>query len=99
VLLASSAAQALTASQTNMSWMATFDIECRAIGGGSLGLLFATGVALMNEAVEAPHMLIPATAPVVSAAVDLTRIEHGFGPGQALRIDRRDDAGAQGQVF
>jgi hypothetical protein len=72
VLLASSAAQALTASQTNVSWMATFDIECRAIGGGSLGLLFATGIALMNEAVEAPHMLIPATAPVVSAAVDLS---------------------------
>lgn len=72
VLLASSAAQAITASQANMTWKAEFDIECRAIGGGALGLLFCTGEAKFNEAIITPHLLIPATAPVVSAACDLS---------------------------
>lgn len=71
-LIASSAAQALTASQTNQSWKLELDIECRAIGGGTLGLLFASGEMKFSEAVVTPHLLIPGTAPVVSAGLDLT---------------------------
>jgi hypothetical protein len=69
-IIVSSAAQALTASQTNLSWKATFDIHCRSTG--SAGTLFGTGFAVFNEAVLAPHMLIPASAPAVSGSVDLT---------------------------
>lgn len=71
-LLASSAAQALTASQTNLSWFLQLDIECRQPGSGTNGLLFGSGFARFNEAVIAPIMLIPASAPAVSAGLDLT---------------------------
>src|SRR5712671_4442255 len=46
VLLASSAAFALTASQTNLSWEAQFQVSCRSIG--SAGTLFCDGRALFN---------------------------------------------------
>lgn len=68
-IIASSAAQALTASQTNLSWRAEFDIVCRAFGAS--GALLCTGFAIFNEAVVAPKMLIPASAPA-SVTVDLT---------------------------
>jgi hypothetical protein len=73
VLLASTAALALTASQTNLSWEGEFDVVCRSIG--STGTLFATGRVLMNNAVLASTlqpMLLPASAPVVSGSCDLT---------------------------
>lgn len=70
VTLAQSAAIALTASQTNLSWEAEFYIHARALGAS--GTLFCTGRALFNEAVIAPHVLIPASAPAVSSACDLT---------------------------
>lgn len=70
VLLASSTAQALTASQTNLSWQADVFVHCRSIG--SAGTLFVTGRARFNEAVCAPEILIPSSAPVVSGACDLT---------------------------
>lgn len=70
VTLASSAAQALTASQSNMSFEIDVYVHCRSIG--STGTLFCTGKALFNEAVVAPHLMIPATAPAVSGSCDLT---------------------------
>jgi hypothetical protein len=70
VILASSAGVALTASQTNLSWMMECYVHCRSTG--STGTLFCTGIALFNEAVLASKMLIPASAPAVSAACDLT---------------------------
>lgn len=70
-ILVSSAAQALTASQTNLSWHAHFDIHCRAIGSGTGGSLFAVGWAKFNEAVVAPTMAIPASAPA-AVGVDTT---------------------------
>jgi hypothetical protein len=73
VLLASSAAVALTASQTNLSWALEAFVHCRSIG--STGTLFCTGKAHFNNAVIASTLqplLIPASAPVVSAACDLT---------------------------
>lgn len=73
VILASSAALALTASQTNLAWCLDLVITCRTTG--SAGTLFCTGKAHFNNAVLASTlqpMLIPASAPVVSAAVDLT---------------------------
>lgn len=72
-ILASSAALALTASQTNLSWMAEIDVHCRSIG--STGTLFCTGYAKFNNAVLAntlQPMLIPASAPAVSGSIDLT---------------------------
>lgn len=73
VLLASSAAFALTASQTNLSWWAEFYISCRSIG--SAGTLFCDGQADFNNAVVATTLqpvMIPASAAVVSGACDLT---------------------------
>lgn len=70
VTLASSAATALTASQTNVSWMAEVYVHCRSIG--STGTLFCTGWAKFNESVIASGLLIPATAPAVSGSCDLT---------------------------
>jgi len=73
VLLASSAAIALIASQTNLSWWADFYISCRSIG--SAGTLFVNGNADFNPGVIAAAnqpILIPASAAVVSGACDLT---------------------------
>jgi hypothetical protein len=73
VLLASSAAVAWSASQTNMSFQVEVDITCRTTG--SAGTLFCTGQAGFNNAAVASTLqplMIPATAPVVSGACDLT---------------------------
>lgn len=73
VLLASSAAFALTASQTNLSWYMDVYVHCRSIG--SAGTLFVTGEFAANVAVVASTLqpiLIPASAAVVSGACDLT---------------------------
>jgi hypothetical protein len=59
---------ALVANGTNLSWEAEFYVHCRSIG--SAGTLFCTGRALFNVGLllstNAP-MLIPASAPAVSA--------------------------------
>lgn len=71
VLLASSAAMTLIASQTNLSWEATVNVHCRSIG--STGTLFVTGAWEMNAAVvAAQNGLIPASAATVSGSCDLT---------------------------
>lgn len=73
VLLASSAAVAWSASQTNMSFMVDVTVTCRTTG--STGTLFCTGYALFNNAAVASTLqplMIPATAPVVSGSCDLT---------------------------
>lgn len=73
VLLASSAAIALIASQTNLAWMAEFFIHARTLG--SAGTLFVTGKAHFNPAIiasTAQPIMIPASAPAVSGACDLT---------------------------
>jgi hypothetical protein len=73
VLLASSAAFALTASQTNLSWELELCVSCRSTG--SSGTLFVDGSAKFNNAVVASTLqpiLIPASAAVVSGACDLT---------------------------
>lgn len=73
VLLASSGAVAWLAVQTNMSFMVEVDVTCRTTG--SVGTLFCTGFAKFNPSAVASTLqplLIPATAPVVSAACDLT---------------------------
>lgn len=72
-ILASSAALALTASQTNLSWEIDIYIHCRSTG--SAGTLFCDGKSFFNNAVVASTLqpvLIPASAAVVSGAVDLT---------------------------
>lgn len=71
VSLAASAAQTLIASQTNISWMVELVIHCRTIGNA--GTLFMTGYARFGVAVIAVgEFLIPASAAVVSGAIDLT---------------------------
>lgn len=72
-VICTSAAVALTASQTNLSWMAEFIIRCRTMG--ATGALFGTGVFCANVGVLASTLqpvMIPASAPAASASVDLT---------------------------
>lgn len=72
-IIQSSAAIAMTASQTNLAWMLDLFVKCTAIG--SAGALFATGCFECNNAVIANTLqpiLIPASAPATSASVDLT---------------------------
>lgn len=73
VLLASSAAVALSASQTNLSWTARVVVSCRSTG--SAGTLFVRGELDANVGVIASTLqpvMIPASAAVVSGACDLT---------------------------
>lgn len=73
VLLVSSAAFALTASQANLSWEMDIIVHCRSIG--SAGTLFGVGMFNANVAVVASTLqpvLIPASAAAVSGACDLT---------------------------
>ena len=70
-VLASSAAQTLVASQTNLSW--ELDIKIRCVTIGSAGTLYVTGHAIFNTAViAAGTFLIPASAAAASAGIDLT---------------------------
>lgn len=71
-ILASSAAFALTASQTNLSFWLEFIVRCRALGAS--GSLLVTGQAAFNNAVVASTLqpiIIPASAPA-AVTVDLT---------------------------
>jgi hypothetical protein len=64
---------ALVASQTNLSWSLDVDIVCRSIG--SAGTLIGLGEAHFNVGVIASTnqpIMLPASAPAVSASVDLT---------------------------
>lgn len=70
VLLMTGTPVALTAGQTNLSWFCEIDITCRTTG--SAGTLMCTGWAKFNEAVLAAGILLPASAPAVSGACDLT---------------------------
>lgn len=73
VILASSAALALTASGTSLSWAAEIDVHCRSVG--ATGTLFCVGWTEFNVGLLASTlapMLIPGSLPVVSGACDLT---------------------------
>jgi len=73
VVLAASAATAITASQTNISWQCEYVVRCRSMG--ATGTLFCTGSCIANPAIiasTAQPMMIPASAPAASAACDLT---------------------------
>jgi len=71
VLLQSSAAQTLIASQTNLSWWIDLYVHARSLG--STGTLFVDGKCFFNTAViAAGTFLIPASAATVSGACDLT---------------------------
>lgn len=68
-----SAAFALIASQTNISWNCEIYVHCRSLG--ATGTLFGTGWVEFNPAVvasTAQPLMIPASGAVVSAACDLT---------------------------
>jgi len=71
-IIGSSAAFALTASQTNLSWELELWVRARALGAS--GSLFVTGMASFNVGVVASTLqplMIPASAPA-AVAVDLT---------------------------
>jgi len=73
VVLASSAAVALTASQTNLSWQMEIYAHCRKTG--ATGNLFVTGRFQANIGVLGSTLqpvLIPASAPATSGNCDLT---------------------------
>jgi hypothetical protein len=71
VSIVATPAMTLIASQTNQSWMAEFWVHCRSIG--TAGTLFGTGTIDFTPAVIATGGgLMPASAPAVSGACDLT---------------------------
>lgn len=73
VTVCTSAAFALTASQTSLSWEAQFEIHCRSTG--PTGTLFGTGRLIANNAVIATSLqpvMIPASLAAASGAIDLT---------------------------
>src|SRR5262245_8186563 len=72
-IIVSSAAVALIASQTNLSWELAVSIRC--VTPGSTGTLYGTGKAHLNVSVMASTnqpMMIPASAAAVSGSLDLT---------------------------
>lgn len=80
--LAATASTALTASQTSLSWYAWWDVHCTAVG--TAGALFACGMAMLNEAVLAAHLFMPASVPATTASLDLT-VASNILSVQALR--------------
>jgi len=70
-LLCTSKANALIASQTNLTWRAQIDVHCRAVGASTSGSLFVSGWFLFDEAVMAAKQLGPASAPA-AVGVDTT---------------------------
>ena len=73
VAVCASAALALSANGTNLSWMAELIIRCRTMG--ATGTLFGTGLFCPNVGLIASTLqpvMIPASAPAASASVDLT---------------------------
>jgi hypothetical protein len=65
--------EALTASQTTLSWEVEIYLHCRAIG--TAGSLFGTGKFVANNAVLATSVqpvMIPASAAVAVGSLDLT---------------------------
>lgn len=79
-VLATSAATAWTASQSNMTWRAQFIVTCTAIGAS--GALKAIGSFKANEAAIAAELMIPATSP---AAVTVDTTSDSVLSVQALR--------------
>lgn len=72
-IIAASAAVALVASGTNLSWEAEIYVRCRTMG--ATGTLFATGKFLPSVGLilsTAQPVLIPASAAAASGSVDLT---------------------------
>jgi hypothetical protein len=80
--LAATAATAWTASQTNLSFYAWWDVHCTAVG--TAGALFACGAAKFNEAMIAAMLFMPASAPATTASLDLT-VASNILSVQALR--------------
>jgi hypothetical protein len=75
VTVCQSAAFALTAGQTTLSWEAEFYIHARSLG--TTGTLFGCGKLLMNNAVAATSVqpiMIPSGTAVVSGSCDLTGV-------------------------
>jgi hypothetical protein len=70
VLLMTGTPVALTASQSNLTWELEIVVTC--ITTGSAGTLRCTGKAIFNEAVLAPHQMLPTATAGVSGACDLT---------------------------
>ena len=73
VTIVSTAATALTASQTNLSWYVEFYVHCRSTG--ATGTLFSTGELCANPSLVGSTLqpvMLPASAAVVSGACDLT---------------------------
>lgn len=72
-VVVASAATALQASQSNLSWVLEFVIRSRTLG--SSGTLFGTGLFVPNVALilsTAQPVLLPTSSPAASGSVDLT---------------------------
>jgi hypothetical protein len=80
--LAATAATALTASQTAITFKAEWDVHCTAVG--TAGALFAIGEVRLGEGVLAAHLFMPANTPATTASLDLT-VASNILSVQALR--------------
>jgi hypothetical protein len=73
VVLMTGVPVALSINQTNLSWRMWCEVHCRSLGNA--GTLFCTGAAHFNVGLIASTLqpiLLPASAPAVSGACDLT---------------------------
>lgn len=70
VLLMTGTPAALTLNVTANTWYADIIVTC--ITTGSAGTLRCTGMAKLNEAIQAAMQLLPNASPAVSGACDLT---------------------------
>jgi hypothetical protein len=71
-IIGSTAAHALTASQTNIPWELDIVVTCRAVGSGTNGSLLVTGKAVYGEAVVAQRQMLPASGAPAAVGVDTT---------------------------
>lgn len=94
-IISSSAAVALSASQTDLSWWLEYTVRCRSLG--ATGTLFGTGIFHCNVALIASTIqpvMIPASAPAASGSVDLTaaniisvQFKRSGSTGESARVD------------
>lgn len=85
-LIASSAANAVTASQTNISWRVEVRVRCREVApaGGTNSDLLGTGIVESAVMTATTPTMIPASAAAPITNADLTAASQGIGLQMAM---------------
>jgi hypothetical protein len=96
VTICSSAAIALIASQTNLSWMAEFFVHCRSIGSTRNAVRHRLRqVQPGGDRIDQPAHPDPGLGPGSVGVVRPDRRARLVAAGEPLRLDRRDDAASR----